>query len=138
MLFKVYKGIIIISLCFIGISCTCGRWIEGGSYNEKPSWAIQKRAPMGCSGVVGCSSHINSNQQIKEATVIALEQLGTQQGVKITGKYSKQTSDINGLIRKIISVEVDSEFKKTVKAIQFAKWSSGGGDMTCVWLKEDW
>ena len=136
MLFKVYKGVIIIFLCFIGISCTCGRWFEGEKYNEKPSWAIQERAPLGCSGVVSCSSNINSDQQIEEATVMALKQLASKQGVKITGKFSQKTVDINGKIRKYLFWEVDSEFETTVKAIQFAKWKSARGGMTCVWLKE--
>ena len=126
----IYNRSITIFLCFLSIGCTCEQWYQGENPYEKPKWAIERRVPLECSGVVGCSSHINKHAQLKEAKHHALMQLALQKsdGITLTACLPKQRDINDNFSNKEWGLS-------NVKVI--AKWSASDWSMTCVWLQAD-
>ena len=108
-----------------------------GFFNAKPTWALERRVPMGHSGIVRCSSHFNYHEQPKEATLNALGQLAlaATEGIDIKGRVFQHESDVNGTLSSIIISDIESNFEITIRAKQYDIWSHNSRDMTCVWLK---
>jgi len=85
---------------------------------------------------VGCSTHINTHEQEKEAKTIALHKLAEQLGgVIVDGKTHRVTEDKNGAITNSLKREIIIDtVQTTITAVPYDTWRDPSGNEFCVWM----
>ncbi len=128
-----YKAIIL--LCLLSSAC---------SENYQPSpppplpppppeWTIKEVVPLGDVGAVGCSRHMNTREQLKEARSNALSELAMQQGINVKSILRMQANSSGHTVAEVRTVQGT---RVTIKAKTDNRWNDPAGNKTCVWLKK--